>query len=230
MLKKMLVVGLVIGILAVGALALWALPGRVEAMGWGGSGSTDCDAGVYAGTAAATGAGYRGGRGTVDGGMSGWQNEGRGQGGAGLAGTGAARSDGTVRSGSLTGAEVSALIAALEDEHKAKALYEQAIVDLGSVRPLTQIVRAEERHIAALENLFTRYGLEVPAVEADAQDVAFDTLADACAAGVTAEKANAALYDELFAQADNADLTRVFTALQSASLNQHLPALEACAP
>ena len=97
------------------------------------------------------------------------------------------------------------------------------------MRPLTQIVRAEEQHIAALENLFTRYGLEVPAVEVDAQDITFATLADACAAGVEAEKANAALYDELFAQADNTDLTRVFTALQSASLNRHLPALEACA-
>ena len=151
------------------------------------------------------------------------------QGGAGLGGTCAACSDSTVVSGSLTDAEVTALTAALEDEHKAKALYEQAIADLGSVRPLTQILRAEEHHIAALENLFTRYGLEVPAVEADADDVTFATLADACAAGVTAEKANVALYDGLFAQTENADLTRVFTALQSASQNRHLPALEACA-
>ena len=80
-----------------------------------------------------------------------------------------------------------------------------------------------------MRSLFTRYGLEIPAVEADAQDVTFATLADACAAGVTAEEANAALYDRLFAQVDNADLTRVFTALQSASQNRHLPALEACA-
>ena len=227
--KKVLMVGLVIGVLVVGAVALWALPGQAEALGWGSRGSADCDAGVCAGTADGTGAGYRGGRGTVDGGMRGWQNGGYGQGGAGLAGTCAACSNSTVVSGSLTNAEVSALTAALEDEHDVKALYEQAIAYLGSVRPLTQIVRAEEHHIAALENLFTRYGLEVPAVETDAQDITFATLADACAAGVEAEKANAALYDELFAQADNADLTRVFTALQNASQNRHLPALEACA-
>jgi hypothetical protein len=125
---------------------------------------------------------------------------------------------------------VSALTAALEDEHKAKALYEQAIAELGSVRPLTQIVRAEEHHIAALGNLFTRYGLEIPAAETGLQAMTLTTLADACAAGVIAEKANVALYDALFAQVENADVTRVFTALQSASENRHLPALEACAP
>ncbi len=228
--KRMWVVGLVlVGILVVGAAVVWAMPGQAEAQGWGGRGSIGCDAGVCAGAVDGTGAGYRGGRGTVGGGMRGWQNGGYGQDGAGVTGTCGLCSGGTVPSGSLTEAEASALTAALEDEYRAKALYEQAIADLGSVRPFTQIVRAEEHHISALENLFTRYGLEVPAVEAGAQDVTFATLADACAAGVEAEKANAALYDGLFAQVDNADVTHVFTALQSASQNRHLPALEACA-
>ena len=229
--KKMLVVGLVlvISILVVGAVAVWALPGQAEALGWGGRNSTDCNAGACTGLADGTAAGYRGGRGAMGGGIRGWQNGGEMQGGAGLAGTCELCSGSTVVSGSLSDAEVRALTAALQDEHNAKALYEQAIADLGSVRPFAQIVRAEEHHIAALERLFTRYGLEIPAVETDALEVTFATQADACAAGVTAEQANAALYDGLFAQVDNADLTRVFTALQSASLNRHIPALEACA-
>ena len=136
--KKMLVVGLavVIGILVVGAVAVWALPGQAEALGWGGRGSLSCDAGLCAGTANGMEAGYRGGRGTVDGGMGGWQNGGYGQGGAGLAATCALCSEGTVASGSLTEAEVSALTTALQDEHKAKALYEQAIADLGECAAL----------------------------------------------------------------------------------------------
>ena len=227
--KKLLVAGLVIAALVAGAVALWVVPDAAQALGWGGGRGSDCDAGTCAGPVDGTDAGYRGGRGMAGGGMRGWQNGGPMQGGAGLDGTCELCGDGTVASGTLTDAEVSALTAALEDEHKAKSLYEQAIADLGSVRPVAQIVRAEERHIAMLERLFTRYGLEVPEIEVGVEDITFAALADACAAGVAAEEANAALYDGLLAQVDNADLTRVFTRLQSASLNQHLPALEACA-
>lgn len=166
----------------------------------------------------------------MQGGGVGMQGSGLGmQGSAGLDGTCDACSEDVV-SGSLTEAEISALTAALEDEHKAKALYEQAIASLGNVQPFTRIVRAEERHIAALERVFTRYGLETPEVEVGPESLTFASLADACAAGVAAEEANVALYDGLFAQVEKADVTRVLTALQRASQNSHLPALEACAP
>jgi hypothetical protein len=97
------------------------------------------------------------------------------------------------------------------------------------VRPFTQLVRAEARHIASLEKQFVHFGLDIPTVEVEDLNMTFATQAEACAAGVEAEKANAALYDEWLAQVDNANLIRVLTRLQSASLNQHLPALEACA-
>ena len=226
--KKLLVAGLVIAALVAGAVALWVVPDAAQALGWGGGRGSSCDAETCAGPVDGTDAGYRGGRGMAGGGMRGWQNGGTMQGGAALGGTCGLCGDETVASGTLTEAEVSALTAALEDEHNAKALYEQAVADLGSVRPVVQLVRAEERHIAMLERQFTRYGLEIPAIDAGAEAVTFAALADACAAGVTAEEANAALYDGLLAQVDNADLTRVFTRLQSVTLNQHLPALEAC--
>jgi hypothetical protein len=224
---------LAIAILAIGAILVWALPGDAEARRGAGWGNADCsDEARTAGTEGI--GGYRGGRGSMGSGM---QSGGMGMQGAGLGMQGNADLDGTCDacgedgvSGSLTEAEVSALTAALEDEHKAKALYEQAIASLGSVQPLTRIVRAEERHIAALERVFTRYGLEVPEVEVGPESLTFATLADACAAGVTAEEANVALYDGLFTQVEKADVTRVLTALQRASQNSHLPALEACAP
>jgi hypothetical protein len=162
--------------------------------------------------------------------MRGWGNGDQGQGGAGQAEPCPVCGDGTAVAGSLTDAEMSALTAALQDEHNARALYEQAIADLGSVQPFAQIVRAEERHIATLERVFTRHGLDIPAVEAETVDAAYATQAEACAAALTAEQANVALYDELFAQTENAELTRVFTRLQSASQNRHIPALEACGP
>jgi rubrerythrin len=161
--------------------------------------------------------------------MSGGRSAGGVPGCAGQTDTCEACSDNPVV-GSLSEVETSALRAALEDEYRARALYEQALADLNSVRPLANIKRAEERHIAMLENMFTRYGLEIPPVQEGGQDGTFATLAHACAAGVTAETTNVALYDQLLPQLDNPDLIRVFTALQRASETRHLPALESCAP
>jgi hypothetical protein len=227
--KRKWVVGVVvaIAILAMGAVVLWALPGDALAWHRAGGGNAESGGTLCTGTADAAGSGYRGGRGNMGNGMQG-TGLGR-QGNAGLDGTCDACSEGRV-SGSLTEAEVSALTAALEDEHRAKALYEQAIADLGSVRPFTQILKAEERHIAAIERVFTRYGMEIPAAEAGGQAQTFATLADACAAGVAAETGNIALYVGLFPQVEKPDVTRVLTALQSTSRNSHLPALDACAP
>jgi len=218
--KKVLKVGivLVLGILVVGALAAWVFPGAAEARYGGGRGSANIGTDLCSSTDGAA-AGIRGGNGQAGSGMRGGQD-------AGLGDCAVADDSAT---GSLSEAEANALRAALLDEYSAKALYEQALADLGSVRPWTQIVRAEEQHIAALQTLLTRYGLEIPAGQAGGQDTTYATLADACAAGVTAETANAALYSQLLPQVDNPDLIRVFTALQSASQNRHLPALQACA-
>ena len=130
----------------------------------------------------------------------------------------------------LSGSEVEALLMALDDEYKAWSVYEQVIVDLGAMRPFTSIQRAEESHISALLTLFDRYRLDAPANEWLAQVPSFDTLADACEAGVQAEVDNAALYDQLFDMVDNPDIVRVFTALQKASETRHLTAFERCAP
>jgi len=226
--KKVLTIGIVLmlGVLVAGAVAMWVLPGTAEARYGGGRGSAGngTDLGVAAdgtgpGYRGEAGTGYRGGYGRAGNGVPGGQ-------GAGLI-AGGAISDSPLEP--LSEAEESALRAALADEYAAKALYEQAMADLGSVRPLTSIERAEEQHIAALERLFNSYGLEIPADPGDGQDLTFATLADACAAGVTAETANVALYDQLLAQVDSPNLVRVFTALQSVSQNRHLPALEAYA-
>ena len=225
--KRKLVWGVVVAlaILAAGAMVVWALPGDAQAWRGAGRGNAACD-GACTESADALGGGYRGGRGAMGSGM---QGAGLGmQAGDGLDCTCDACGEDVV-TGSLTDAEVSALTAALQDEHNAKALYEQVLADLGSVRPFTQILKAEERHIAAIEKIFARYGVQVPTVTAGADGLSFAALTDACAAGVAAEKANVALYDELFAQVEKADVTRVLTALQRASQSSHLPALEACA-
>jgi hypothetical protein len=117
----------------------------------------------------------------------------------------------------------------LEDEYKAWSVYDQVIADFGQVRPFTSIRRAEENHITALVTLFQRFGLDVPINDWPGRVPTFETLDQACEAGVQAEIDNAALYDQLFSMVDNPDLIQVFTALQQASQTKHLPAFERCA-
>ena len=66
-----------------------------------------------------------------------------------------------------------------------------------------------------------KYGIAVPAYPGTASVPTFSTTSEACQAGVQAEIADAALYDELMPVTTHADL-------QNASLNNHLPAFEAC--
>ena len=90
------------------------------------------------------------------------------------------------------------------------------------------IVRAEQSHLNALVRQATKYGVVVPVNPGLAEVVSLDTLADACAAGAAAKIADAALYDDLKLVTVHTDLLQVYDRLQSASLNQHLPAFEAC--
>ncbi len=131
-------------------------------------------------------------------------------------------------SGTLEPQEEQSLLMAIDDEYKALATYLGVMDQFGQVSPFTNIARAEQQHINALERLFTRYGLTAP--ESGWSDYAptFSSVADACAAGVQAEIDNAALYDQLFSMVDNPDIVRVFTNLRNASEYKHLPAFSDC--
>jgi hypothetical protein len=130
--------------------------------------------------------------------------------------------------GTLDEAEVDALVEAINDEYKALATYQTVVDTFGAVQPFTRIIRAEQQHIAALERLFVRYGVEIPANDWYGQVPEFESVTEACQAGVEAEIDNAALYDRLFAAVDEPDIIQVFTRLRDASQYNHLPAFETC--
>lgn len=128
----------------------------------------------------------------------------------------------------LTAAEIEALNLALEDEYRAFTIYQTVIATFGEVEPFVEIALSEQRHIDALVNLFIKHGLTAPENLWNGNVPTFDSLQQACQAGVEAEIANIDLYGQLFSMTDDPNMTRVFTNLSSASLNSHLPQFEAC--
>ncbi len=128
----------------------------------------------------------------------------------------------------LTAAEAQGLQDAILEEYGALNLYQGVMDTLEAELPFTQIARSEQQHVNALLRQAQIYGVEAPANPGLAQPVSLDSLAEACQAGVQAEIADAALYDTLKAVTTHASLLQVYDNLQSASLNQHLPAFEAC--
>ena len=123
-----------------------------------------------------------------------------------------------------------ALIGAIEDEYKARAVYQKVIDKFGNVRPFIMIIRAEEQHISLLKALFDKYGMIVP--QDKTKDLPqLDSLTSACKIGVDAEIANADLYqNELLPKAKQyEDITVVFTNLMNASRQNHLPSFQKCA-
>lgn len=115
-------------------------------------------------------------------------------------------------------------------EYASAASYQAVIDRFGQVQPYTRIESQEQRHIAALTRQLNRMGVIVPANPYLDQIAAPADLVTAAKSWATGEVKNIALYDGLLSQAaDDAQLTRVFTSLRRASLEEHLPAFEAAA-
>ncbi len=128
----------------------------------------------------------------------------------------------------LSTEEAAALQDAILEEYGAFNLYSSVIGQLGSVYPFNRIVNAEQQHVSTLVLQAQKYGVSVPANPGLSSTPEFNTLAEACQAGVNAEIADAALYDTLKVVTTHSDLIKVYNTLQSASLNSHLPAFQTC--
>ena len=119
---------------------------------------------------------------------------------------------------------------ALRDELRGEAMYARALKDHGDVRPLSNVVRAERRHVALLEDLLKARGLAIPAHPAGAEAPAYASVKEACGAAVALKTTNVALYDRLLAAGPLPDdVKRVFDHNRVASLDHHKPAFERCA-
>lgn len=119
-------------------------------------------------------------------------------------------------------------LAGPEGEFAAHALYSAILKKHGDIQPYAAIREAEARHIQALKRQLEKYGITIPEDKFAGKAVAPATLLEAAKQGVESEEKNVAMYDRyLAAVKDYPDLTRVFTNLQRASRDAHLPAFRA---
>jgi hypothetical protein len=112
---------------------------------------------------------------------------------------------------------------ALQDERIARAEYEVILETFGSVRPFSNIIKAEESHIRYLVDLFADHKLAVPADDTAKIAAPKDWTTAVNEMGRQAEIDNIAMYDRFLAQTLPADVRQVFEQLKAASQN-HLRA------
>lgn len=123
-----------------------------------------------------------------------------------------------------------AVLEALDDEHRAFALYTAILERFPDAMPFAHIVEAEGRHIALLASVLRAHGREVPANphlgSPEMRRAVPASVACACDIAVEAEIENVNLYvDRLLPEvADHPDVTAVFMRLMEASRDRHLPA------
>ncbi len=120
---------------------------------------------------------------------------------------------------------VDMLTYSLQDEYLAHAEYSYIIGAYGSIRPFTNIIRAEETHIEALLPLFEAYGITAPEDDAASRIAKVASLTEAYEAGVEAEIDNIAMYEAFLSEDLPADVREVFESLMRAS-ESHLKAFE----
>ena len=114
---------------------------------------------------------------------------------------------------------------AVEDEYMAKAEYEALIEEFGNVRPFTNIIKAEQRHIDMLLPLFEKYEVEIPVDDASDRILIPETLAETFAIGVEAEIKNIDMYKDFLETDLPEDIELIFERLMKAS-ESHLRAFE----
>ncbi len=113
----------------------------------------------------------------------------------------------------------------LQDEYLAHDEYELILEEFGQVRPFSNIVKAEEKHISHLLPLFDRYDVTLPSDDTTGRIHVPDTLAETYPIGVEAEILNIAMYERFLKEELPDDVKAAFERLLAGSEN-HLVAFQ----
>lgn len=120
-----------------------------------------------------------------------------------------------------------ALRIAAWDEFDAYNTYSNVTAKFGNVLPFSNIINSEINHYNEMIGLMQKYGIQAPVVQQKQIELP-DTLQECCEIAVAAEIDNVALYNNLLAHVQEADVRDLFYRVQAASYNSHLPAFRNC--
>ncbi|MBN2876927.1 MAG: DUF2202 domain-containing protein [Bacilli bacterium] len=109
-----------------------------------------------------------------------------------------------------------------QDEYNTKSTYEEIIDEFGPNVLYYNLVQAEAQHMFALEQIYTRYDLQIPDMDAKTPNLPNDLL-ETYTLGKEAEEANIALYDKYLDEDLPDDVRFTFERLMNASYH-HLDA------
>jgi hypothetical protein len=118
---------------------------------------------------------------------------------------------------------VNMLTYAIQDEYLARAEYAAIMQEYGPIKPFSNIIKSEERHISWLVPLFEQYGFEIPEDNASDHIILPKNVKTALEIGVQAELDNIAMYEVFLEENLPEDVRDVFERLMAASKN-HLEA------
>jgi len=110
---------------------------------------------------------------------------------------------------------------ALNDEYTARDSYQAVLDTYGNILPFSRIVKAEQKHVAAIERIAERYEIEL--IQPTEQITAPGSIEDSIAMAIDIEETDIKQYQELIDMGLPADVTRMFTNLLKGSEN-HLKA------
>jgi len=117
---------------------------------------------------------------------------------------------------------------ALTDAYRSRAAYQAAIARFGDNTPFANIAQSEDAHVAAWKREFERLGFAAPADTVSGTANVAGSFQLACAAGVTTERASAALFDRLERETTDAGLLVLIRQQRTDTLENHLVAFERC--
>lgn len=117
------------------------------------------------------------------------------------------------------------LMYAVQDEYLAHGEYLAIVDKFGNQKPYTNIISAEETHLAYLKEVYLAYGLDFPADESTSHIIVPANLLEAAETGVQAEIDNIAMYEIFLTYDLPENVYKVFSALKSGS-DSHLLAFQ----
>lgn len=114
---------------------------------------------------------------------------------------------------------------AIQDEYLAHGEYSYITETIGEQNPFTNIITAEEKHIAELEIIFETYGYTVPEDLSVDYLIPQDNVTESLETGVQAEINNIAMYEKFLEQELPDDVRSTFEFLRDGS-ESHLAAFQ----